>query len=75
MMSATPGNVGLNAIRKQLTKPVSSVPPWLFPQFLPLGFFALSSLNDRLQIVTENEPFLPKFLLVTVFNNSNRDPN
>jgi hypothetical protein len=46
-----------------------------FPTVPASGFVALSSLNDRLQIVTENEPFLPKFLLVTVFNNSNRDPN
>lgn len=55
--------------------PVSSVLPWLLPQFL-LWVPGLTSPSDRLwpEVLRWNKHVFPKLLLVTMFCNSNRDP-
>lgn len=58
------------------SRPVSSILPWSLPQFLPTGscpawIAALALLSGLTQLSWIN-PFLPKLLLVMVFNTEGR---
>ena len=77
--SVIPGLVVLNSMRKQneqgiKSKPVSITPPWSLHQFLTAADFCfsrvpiLASFSDVVQVY----PFLYDFLLVMVFQHSNR---
>jgi len=66
---ATPGKLNLGCVKKQAeqarrTKPVSNVPPWPLPPFLP-WVLGLTSLDDELlsrSVRDKANPLLPKLL-------------